>query len=30
MKYNYPQLINKCAKCMRCMRLELENFKRSI
>lgn len=30
MKYNYPQLTNKCAKCMGCNRLELDNFKRSL
>lgn len=27
MKYNYPQLIGKCVKCIGCNRLELENFK---
>ena len=27
MKYNYPQLIGKCVKCLGCNRLELENFK---
>lgn len=26
MKYNYPQLIGKCAKCSGCNRLELDNF----
>lgn len=28
MKYNYPQLTNKCAKCLyKCQRCEDENFK---
>lgn len=27
MKYNYPQLIGKCAKCLGCNRLIDENFK---
>ena len=30
MKYNYPQLTNKCAKCLGCNRLIDENFKRSL